>query len=312
MRNTTVVRLRLVVLPVILELTLFVGALVLSSCTHDVSLTGPTPDNKPAFEFLDYDLKQDSQGDKVELAPEGIYSIDRGTIFIFGALERTADGAKRTFILRSSDSGRTWEEVSTPETSRVIYHVAFVEGGYGWALSIVHTNDVGGPEVYRTFDGGQSWTQPVPIKVSGASFYPLGMQFVDKETGKINFMDVMFTPLDRFGTVSTKDGGATWQETFSLPVPYDKDYRNASYILGKLEAEYSGPPGGFYGSHWRSTGSDATYDATGRDGSEWHLYYHKTSEEYILIRRSSSKSDWEVAVSVPRQFSYEDGHISQP
>jgi hypothetical protein len=299
------------------RLCIALAVFLMCSCAYNVNPLAPKVDTGPSFQFLDYNFNDNTKNGNVELAPEGIYAIDKNTVFIFGAIEKTGNGEKRTFILRSADGGQTWIEVSKPEMSNTIYHLAFVDGGYGWALAIRKTNDVGSPKLYRSSNNGKTWSEPALIKVSGMSFFPLGMKFTNKDNGIINFMDVMMIPSDRFGTITTSDGGLKWQETFSLTVPYDKDFQNAGYILDKLENEYSNDPGGFYGNHWLKLDSkhlynDETFHATGHDGSEWHLYYHEMSKEYILIRRVTTTSNWEVTVTIPSKFAYSDGRMSKP
>jgi len=293
------------------DILLILVLVLLSSCSK-VDSVPQQPGNKAEFNFLSYDFGNIANDDEIELNPEGIYAIDKNTIFAFGAIERITNGAKRTFILRSFDGGKTWIEVSKPIESYSVYHLAFLDGGYGWALGILYTNDIGNPMLYRSLDNGETWSEAVSVNATGASFFPLGMKFANKDNGNINFMDVMFNPADRVGTLSTTDGGLTWQETFSLTVPYDKDFTNATYILNKLESDYSNSPGGYYGNHWWERSSDENFHATGHDGSEWHLYHHKASKEFLLLSRNTPNSSWKVSAAIPDTFVYTDGHIVKP
>lgn len=291
---------------------LLILAFVLLSGCGNIDSFAPESGRKTEIDFLSYDFGIITNDDEIKLTPEGIYAVDKNTIFIFGAIESITNGAKRTIILRSADGGKIWLEVSEPKKSYSIYHLVFLDGGYGWALGILHTNDIGNPMLYRSFDNGETWSEAVSIKPAGRSFFPLGIKFADKDNGNINFMDVMFSPSDHVGTLSTTDGGLTWQETFSLTVPYDKDFTNATYIVNKLESDYSNSPGGYYGNHWWERSADEKFHATGHDGSEWHLYHHETSKEFILLSRETSSSPWKASVTIPDRFFYKDGHIVKP
>ncbi len=293
------------------NILLILALVLLSGCGNINSLTSESS-SKVEFNFSIYDFGNITNNDEIEFNPQGIYAVDKDTIFVFGAIERITNGAMRTFILRSIDGGRTWKEVSEPKKSYSIYHLAFLDDGYGWALGILHTNDIGNPVLWRSFDNGETWSEAISLNATGASFFPLGIKFSDKDNGNINFMDVMFVPSDSFGTLSTADGGLTWQETFSVIVPYDSDFKNSYYILEKLENEYSNVPGGYYGNHWWKPSSDEILHATGHDGSEWHLYHHEASKEFLLLSRNMQNSSWEVSATIPDTFVYKDGHIVKP
>ncbi|MGX7826992.1 WD40/YVTN/BNR-like repeat-containing protein [Actinokineospora sp. 24-640] len=116
-----------------------------------------------------------------------------------------ASGARGT-VLRTVDSGRTWQHSSPPGSETLeLRDIEAFDARTAVALSI-------GPgdqsRIYRTTDGGESWTEsfrnPEPT-----AFYDC-MAFFDRRHGL-----AMSDPVDgRFRVLRTDDGGASWQ-----PVP---------------------------------------------------------------------------------------------
>lgn len=72
--------------------------------------------------------------------------------------------AADTSLYHSTDSGVTWSALSPsgiPATESIL-KVDFVDGQYGWALATPDASTLSPLHLYRTVDGGASWTQLMP------------------------------------------------------------------------------------------------------------------------------------------------------
>jgi hypothetical protein len=246
----------------------------------------------------------------VKLKLTGVYAIDKDAAFLFGALKPSEDGIDLSVILRSEDGGRSWLQVLSANLGQSIYHVAFVDHGVGWAIAMNDVEDLSAYDLYRSFDYGKTWSEP--IEFGEWNFRPWGIKFTDKNNGQITFDKFTSSPSDRFGIISTTDGGVTWNETLSVFLFPDDPER-----LDELKKQYVAPPGGDFGSYWKDWDSDWNteiniYRAKGQDGSEWQFYYYEPANEYIVLSRPDSKSAWHVASTIYNQFTYDKGHVSQP
>ena len=112
-----------------------------------------------------------------------------------------ASGSAGT-VIRTIDGGKTWEDVSVPETDTLQYRdIEAFDANTAIVLS------AGLPAViYKTIDGGQSWQQKHFSMVEG-TFYD-AMDFWNENEG-IAFGDAID---GRLLILRTSDGGETWQE----------------------------------------------------------------------------------------------------
>ncbi|MDX3110326.1 WD40/YVTN/BNR-like repeat-containing protein, partial [Nonomuraea angiospora] len=106
-------------------------------------------------------------------------------------------------VLRTADGGRSWQNVSPPDTSALQFRdiEAFDERS-AVALSIGEGTD---SRVYRTQDGGRTWTETFRNDEPRA-FYDC-LAFFDRRHGL-----AMSDPVDgRFRILATDDGGRSWR-----------------------------------------------------------------------------------------------------
>ena len=107
-------------------------------------------------------------------------------------------------VFKTSDRGLTWQSVGFPNLSGEFFidDVDFVDRNLGFVGGV----DLGGPDLYRTTDGGISWT-PSNISVTRV----LSLDFVDANHG-------WAISTTSAAARRTTDGGDTWQ-TMTLPNP---------------------------------------------------------------------------------------------
>ncbi|NJP95375.1 oxidoreductase [Nonomuraea sp. FMUSA5-5] len=139
---------------------------------------------------LGWDLKETG----VTARLRGLSPVSRNVVW--------ASGSGGT-VLRTTDAGRTWQNVSPPDTAALQFRDIEAFDAYrAVALSIGEGTD---SRVYRTEDGGRTWAETFRNDEPRA-FYDC-VAFFDRRHGL-----AMSDPVDgRFRILSTDDGGRTWQ-----------------------------------------------------------------------------------------------------
>lgn len=126
-------------------------------------------------------------------------------------------------ILRTTDSGRSWINVSPPEQAlakadndEMQEHRAgafFLNDKTAWVALDTNDNPNGAPvvKIYRTIDAGKSWSSAVlPTKYLWEGYY-VKTDFINSETGWILLESSVALNQQTHKTLyTTKDGGKTW------------------------------------------------------------------------------------------------------
>ena len=127
---------------------------------------------------------------------QALQMLDRRTGWALGQMG--TQGTVR--ILRTTDSGATWRDVSPGAQSH--YDLSVLDGQFAW----VHAMENG--ELWRTQDGGQNWSSLGQIQSTV-------LRFNDSEHGwKIEAEEwgLSYVQFDILSFSTTQDGGQTWQE----------------------------------------------------------------------------------------------------
>lgn len=130
--------------------------------------------------------------------PTGVCFVDPQHGWVLGQ----TDGYG-SVLLRTVDGGHTWD-FQYPDTWQPLSAITFIDATHGWA--------VGWRDVYRTSDGGQSW--------SLAWEDPDGFGTTDYKTIAVSGGNVLVGGTDNSMNplmVRSGDGGATWQQIASPP-----------------------------------------------------------------------------------------------
>jgi len=136
------------------------------------------------------------------------------------------DFGYRQKLIRTSNSGESWERITIHSDSNVSYSAPyFIDELHGWIFARPHIVDSANKgigfkqgKVYFTADGGISWIDKTPYSIirGDNTFEPLRMHFTDKLHG-------CFTAFDQGNTQSkaegaylfqTDDGGETWSRHY--------------------------------------------------------------------------------------------------
>ena len=113
-------------------------------------------------------------------------------------------GSDAGTVLRTTDKGATWQSVGPPGSSGLLFRdVEAFDENTAVVLSIGFTPDAF--RIYRTTDGGQTWTLTFQ-NTEPTAFYDC-MAFFDQHRGL-----ALSDPINgRFRIIATSDGGQTWR-----------------------------------------------------------------------------------------------------
>ena len=130
----------------------------------------------------------------------GLDAVDRRTAWVSGGSISGGDG----WVWRTTDAGRTWEDVSPPGTTGLsLRDVEAKDADTAVVLSIGNGED---SRIWRTDDGGETWTETFR-NTEEAAFY----NCVDFYPGGRRGLAVS-DPVDgKFRVVATEDGGRSWE-----------------------------------------------------------------------------------------------------
>ncbi|MGQ0603109.1 MAG: hypothetical protein ACT4QE_15615 [Anaerolineales bacterium] len=123
-------------------------------------------------------------------------------------------------VLLTEDGGVTWRDVTPPQPKDAA--LAIGQGATFFALDAnnvwaTYYDRTGGPLstpafVWRTSDGGQTWTASQPLDLTDVELYlPSDVQFIDAQTGWLMAHAGAGMSHDYVVIFGTTDGGQTWQ-----------------------------------------------------------------------------------------------------
>jgi photosystem II stability/assembly factor-like uncharacterized protein len=112
------------------------------------------------------------------------------------------------YILRTQDSGNTWLKVTPPGMAEVSYSTRLFVLDVNTAWALIPGDDFYTGSLYRTLDGGASWTSNT-VPFSGGD-----LQFLDTSTGRILADRGAGAGSNAVELYQTSDGGVTWTSVF--------------------------------------------------------------------------------------------------
>ena len=237
----------------------------------------------------------------------GIYAINKDMAFIFGGFN-VPGGTIGSLLLRSTDGGVHWKEALNPIDYHAITHVVFIDNGEGWAISTWQMEGELETRLWHTTNYGETWQES-----KGHPPTSIGIRVFDSQHLQVKSLNWWANPnTDRYMIWDSYDSGATWTESFSIPV-------NDTNVDAVVEA-YADIPGGSYGNYYQCAVYKTACTAYGQDGSKWQIQNvhdkkcvgETGSEYYGKLIYAEIRHIWlekETSFKIPVYFYYQDNKI---
>jgi photosystem II stability/assembly factor-like uncharacterized protein len=131
----------------------------------------------------------------------GLDGVDRRTAWVAGG-SATEGGPGRVF--RTTDGGRSWEDVSPPDTDGLMFRDVEARGKREAVVLAIGPGEAS--RIYRTTDGGASWDAAF-VNDDPAAFYDCMAIYPGGRRGL-----AMSDPVDgKFRILATRDAGRSWE-----------------------------------------------------------------------------------------------------
>jgi photosystem II stability/assembly factor-like uncharacterized protein len=167
--------------------------------------------------------------------------------------------ALTTRLLRTTNGGSTWADIAPQGLDAArIRAVSFLDPSHGWLLTSRDVSpDAAQLVVYRTSDGGRSWSSAAVGRPSGAEADAVAaaasFDFLDPRHGWLSTSLASSAAFSRGELFATSDGGATWS-ALTIPIGAPVDFQNTrdgwtagGVSSGQLYVTHDG------GSSWRKS-----------------------------------------------------------
>jgi photosystem II stability/assembly factor-like uncharacterized protein len=153
--------------------------------------------------------------------------------------DKTGFAITNNRLLRTEDTGRTWQNITPVNNTTIIYDAQFLDEANGFA--VFSTGEGSGfatkIQLAITNDGGKSWTNHA-VNVSQEALTEFGgiayIDFVDSQKGWLMLKETTSSNFSRGVLLSTKDGGTNWQTLPAPPIGDEINFVsvNAGWLVG--------------------------------------------------------------------------------
>ena len=141
--------------------------------------------------------------------------VDANTVWAF-AYDGSGAGTYPKIVTRTTNGGATWAtaNITGPGSNALISDIAAVDANTAWVITAPYTSGSNANRIWKTTNGGSTWTQQTSVGFTSASF---GNQiyFWDANNGWACGDPVAD---GKFEMYKTSNGGTTWTAVAGRPV----------------------------------------------------------------------------------------------
>jgi photosystem II stability/assembly factor-like uncharacterized protein len=177
-------------------------------------------------------------------------------------------------VLRTSDSGNHWTDVTPSIARNAPYVPTFLDLEHAWVAVAETAGPTPGHAItaFRTRDGGVTWEEGTPL-VIGSQYPPVeplgdGLQFVDAQHGWLTVQFMTGPGGSNIAIYRTQDGGLHWKLVSITLGPGKSSAESLPVGCNKTGVVFNSPLAGWATAHC-GIGSPFLYQT--RDGGQtWH------------------------------------------
>ncbi|UYZ60538.1 T9SS type A sorting domain-containing protein [Hymenobacter latericus] len=148
---------------------------------------------------------------------EQVTAVNASTVWVL--LSENAEDALVNRYARSTDGGNTWTggQLTGLPAGLSVANISAVDANTAWVAAFAATETATAPGIYKTTNGGQSWTRQATATFSGDDAYPNVVHFFDANQG-VAFGDPNPGGAGaQFEIYTTANGGTTWTRVSNAP-----------------------------------------------------------------------------------------------
>ena len=227
-------------------------------------------------------LRSTNRGDTWSAIDLGVNTDLQGVSFVDSQLGYAC--GTNSQVVKTTDAGLTWAPVTRPSaTNYTLQAIEFVDANTGWV--IVNFATVPGGNIFKTIDGGTTWTQ----QTIGTTDSLAALDMVDANVGYIT-LNSSGRPIYK-----TTNGGTTWT---AVTTPFTAQIRAVHAVDANLV--YIGMSSGTNrigksidgGATWQQIALPATADVISLDFIDANTGYVTGQSQNALFKTTDGGATW--------------------
>jgi photosystem II stability/assembly factor-like uncharacterized protein len=196
------------------------------------------PDTSPEFAEWRRSWPESAEGScPLTLSLGGAYAFSAEALVVFGDISGGGPGTYRSFLLRSTDGGRSWHETLPPILASSVSDLSFPSEQEGFALVGWVVEGPGTLRLYHTSDAAAHWSVVSEVPKPHTLDFPVGFACSSPRRCQLD-LGCVYDSTGPGHAVTTTDGGHTWRATKG-------QFSRGERVFGRADAKAAD------GTHWR-------------------------------------------------------------